>query len=53
MILAGQLTLKAQKDAATMEFAAMDFMHYSGYVTLGFMWLKTEVVCCRQLAKGG
>ena len=52
MSLAGQLALKAQKDPATIESAAVDFMHYSGYVTLGFMWLKTEAVCYEQLAKG-
>jgi hypothetical protein len=41
---------KAMKDPAQVESSAVDFMYYSGYVTLAYMWLRIESESYKQLA---
>lgn len=48
--IAASLAQKAMKDPAQVESAAVDFMYYSGYVTLAYMWLRIEAEAYAQLA---
>jgi alkylation response protein AidB-like acyl-CoA dehydrogenase len=48
--IAASLAQKAMKDPAQVESAAVDFMYYSGYVTLAYMWLRIEAESYAQLA---
>eukprot|EP00669_Euglena_mutabilis_P014338 TRINITY_DN93_c0_g1_i6.p1 TRINITY_DN93_c0_g1~~TRINITY_DN93_c0_g1_i6.p1 ORF type:complete len:626 (-),score=125.83 TRINITY_DN93_c0_g1_i6:58-1914(-) len=47
--IAATLAQKASKDPAQVESAAVDFMFYSGYVTLAYMWLRIEAEAYKQL----
>ena len=49
--IAASLAQKAMKDPAHVESAAVDFMFYSGYVTLAYMWLRIESEAYKQLAE--
>lgn len=51
-LIAAQMAQKAKKDPAQVESAAVDFMYYSGYVTLAYMWLRIEAEAYTQLAAG-
>eukprot|EP00667_Euglena_gracilis_P007378 EG_transcript_7450 len=49
--IAASLAQKATKDPAQVQASAVDFMYYSGYVTLAYMWLRIEAEAYKQLAE--
>lgn len=49
--IAASLAQKAMKDPAVVESTAVDFMYYSGYVTLAYMWLMIEAEAYKALAE--
>jgi hypothetical protein len=44
--------MKAQKDKNVVGTASVDYLLYSGYVTLAEHWLKMEVVAAKKLKEG-
>jgi len=48
--LAGGVMMTAQKDPSVLQSASVDFLHYSGYLVLGYMWLRMEVAALKALA---
>lgn len=45
-----RLMLKARTDRDVISCASVDFMHYSGFVTMGYFWLKMMDVAAAKLA---
>lgn len=53
MELSMQLMIKAAKDPAVLESAAVDYLQYSGYVTFAYFWIEMEAAALVQLDNGG
>ncbi len=51
--LAGDLIRRARGDVEIVGAAAHDFLEYSGYVVVSWLWLRMAQVAARQLAAGG
>lgn len=52
-LLTVRVMLAARKDRDVVSAAAYDFLMYSGYVTMAYMWLRQSAVAVDKLAKGG
>ncbi|EMP54546.1 acyl-CoA dehydrogenase [Marinobacter santoriniensis NKSG1] len=52
-VLTMRLMLAARKDRDLVSAAANDFLMYSGYVTMAFMWLRQSAVAVDKLDNGG
>ncbi|PSF13576.1 acyl-CoA dehydrogenase [Marinobacter fuscus] len=48
-----RVMLAARKDRDAVSAAANDFLMYSGYVTMAYMWLRQATVAVDKLANGG
>jgi alkylation response protein AidB-like acyl-CoA dehydrogenase len=48
--VAGTVMMLVQKDPSILQSAAVDFLHYSGYIVLAYMWLRMEVAALKALA---
>ena len=52
-VLTVRLMLAARKDRDVVSSAAHDFLMYSGYVTMAYMWARMATVASDKLDKGG
>lgn len=52
-VLTMRLMLAARKDRDLVSAASNDFLMYSGYVTMAFMWLRQSAVAVDKLDNGG
>ncbi|WP_111498395.1 acyl-CoA dehydrogenase C-terminal domain-containing protein [Marinobacter bohaiensis] len=52
-LLTVRLMLAARKDRDVISAAAHDFLMFSGYVTMAYMWARMAVVAHERLEKGG
>jgi alkylation response protein AidB-like acyl-CoA dehydrogenase len=52
-ILTVKVMLAARKDRDVVSSAANDFLMFSGYVTMAYMWLRQAVTAADQLDNGG
>lgn len=52
-VLTVRVMLAARKDRDVVSAAANDFLMYSGYVTMAYMWLRQAAVASEKLEKGG
>lgn len=52
-VLTVKLALQARKDRQQVSAASHDFLMYSGYVFMAYMWAKMAAVAVDKLAKGG
>ncbi len=50
--LTQQIAMRSMQDREEVGACAMDFLMYSGYVTLAFFWLKMAVAAHKQLQSG-
>ncbi|HLV76456.1 MAG TPA: acyl-CoA dehydrogenase C-terminal domain-containing protein [Marinobacter sp.] len=52
-LLTVRIMLAARKDRDVVSAASYDFLMYSGYVTMAYMWLRQATVAVDKLNKGG
>ncbi|MFB2764769.1 acyl-CoA dehydrogenase C-terminal domain-containing protein [Marinobacter shengliensis] len=52
-LLTVRVMLAARKDRDVVSAAAHDFLMYSGYVTMAYMWLRQSAVAADKLENGG
>jgi hypothetical protein len=52
-VLTVRLMLAARKDRDVVSSAANDFLMYSGYVTMAYMWARMAAVASEKLDKSG
>jgi alkylation response protein AidB-like acyl-CoA dehydrogenase len=52
-LLTVRVMLAARKDRDVVSAAANDFLMYSGYVTMAYMWLRQSAVAADKLENGG
>ncbi|MBZ0335355.1 acyl-CoA dehydrogenase C-terminal domain-containing protein [Marinobacter sp. AL4B] len=52
-LLTVRVMLAARKDRDVVSAAAYDFLMYSGYVSMAYMWLRQAAVATDKLEKGG
>ncbi|MBP53144.1 MAG: acyl-CoA dehydrogenase, partial [Marinobacter sp.] len=52
-VLTVRLMLAARKDRDVVSSAAHDFLMYSGYVTMAYMWARMAAAASDKLDKGG
>ncbi|MFV8572273.1 acyl-CoA dehydrogenase C-terminal domain-containing protein [Marinobacter sp. SBS5] len=52
-LLTVRVMLSARKDRDVVSAAAYDFLMYSGYVSMAYMWLRQAAVATDKLEKGG